>query len=160
MMTSASYAWAYNEFHDGMHYAKSQGKNAVIGVIAMLFFMKMDYHNLKKIRLPGSSKTLNIASFFFVAVGALLIAVLMIGNDEGGSMGAKRWITIAGIDFQPSELAKLSLIIFFAYSMERDGNKMNTLKIGIGKYSLLLGVSCLSVWRSISPVSCLSAQLQ
>ena len=159
MMTSASYAWAYNEFHDGMHYAKSQGKNAIIGVIAMLFFMKMDYHNLKKIRLPGSSKTLNIASFFFVAVGALLIAVLMIGNDEGGSMGAKRWITIAGIDFQPSELAKLSLIIFFAYCMERDGNKMNTLKIGIGKYSLLLGVYVLLIGleKHISGIMLISA---
>ena len=158
MMASASYAWAYNEYRDGMHYAKSQGRNAIIGVAAMLFFMKMDYHNLKQIRLP-KSKSLNIASVFFAAVGVLLIAVLLIGNDEGGSMGAKRWITIAGVDFQPSELAKLSLIIFFAYCMERDGNKMNTLKIGIGKYSLLLGVYVLLIGleKHISGIVLISA---
>ncbi|MBO7475206.1 MAG: cell division protein FtsW [Ruminococcus sp.] len=140
MMSSASYAWAYSEHGgDGLYYAKNQAKHAVIGFIAMIFFMKMDYHNFKNLKLPVLKK-LNIASLMYIAGAILLLAVLLIGNDEGGSMGARRWIDIGPINLQPSEVAKLALIIFFAYSMERDGKKMNTFKTGIVKYTVILGV--------------------
>ena len=44
MMSSASYAWAYSEHGgDGLFYAKSQAKNAIIGFAAMIFFMKMEW---------------------------------------------------------------------------------------------------------------------
>ena len=140
MMSSASYAWAYSEHGgDGLYYAKNQAKHAVIGFIAMIFFMKMDYHNFKNLKLPVLKK-LNIASLMYIAGAILLLAVLLIGNDEGGSMGARRWIDIGPINLQPSEVAKLALIIFFAYSMERDGKKMNTFKTGVVKYTVILGV--------------------
>ncbi len=140
MMSSASYAWAYSEFDgDGLYYARNQLINAGIGFVAMIFFMKMDYHNFKKIRFPFLKK-FNIAGLLYIAGLILLILVLAIGNDEGGDMGAKRWLDIGPIGFQPSEVAKFTLIIFFAYSMERDGNKMNTFKTGILKYAFLLGI--------------------
>ena len=57
MMSSASYAWAYSEHGgDGLYYAKNQAKNAVIGFVAMIFFMKMDYHNFKNLKLPVLKK--------------------------------------------------------------------------------------------------------
>ena len=140
MMSSASYAWAYSEHDgDGLYYAKSQAKNAVIGLFALVFFMKMDYHNFKNIKLPVLKK-FNIAGLMYVLGAVLLVVVLAIGNDEGGSMGAKRWLTLGPINFQPSEMAKLAIIIFFAYSMERDGKKMNEFKTGIVKYAVLLGI--------------------
>ena len=145
MMSSASYAWAYSEHGgDGLYYAKNQAKHAVIGFIAMIFFMKMDYHNFKNLKLPVLKK-LNIASLMYIAGAILLLAVLLIGNDEGGTMGARRWIDIGPINLQPSEVAKLALIIFFAYSMERDGKKMNTFKTGIIKYAAILGVYVLLI---------------
>ena len=144
MMSSASYAWAYSDFGDGLYYAKNQAVNAVIGFAGMIFFMKFDYHNFKKLELPGFKK-FNIAGIFYVAVAVLLIAVLLIGNTEGGEMGAKRWIDIGPINLQPSEVAKLAIIVFFAYSMEKDGSKMNTFKTGIVKYSALLGVYVLLI---------------
>ncbi|MCM1507580.1 MAG: FtsW/RodA/SpoVE family cell cycle protein [Ruminococcus flavefaciens] len=140
MMSSASYAWAYSEHDgDGLFYAKNQLKNAIIGFVAMIFFMKMDYHNFKKIKLPLLKK-LNIAGLLYFVGFVLLVLVLAIGNDEGGSMGAKRWLDIGPINLQPSEVAKLAIIIFFAYSMEKDGKKMDTFKTGIIKYGLLMGV--------------------
>lgn len=140
MMSSASYAWAYSEHGgNGLFYAKNQLKNAAIGFVAMIFFMKMDYHNFKTLKLPILKK-FNIAGLLYVAGLLLLILALAIGNDEGGSMGAKRWLTIGPINFQPSEVAKLSLIIYFAYSMERDGKKMNKFSVGIMKYVVLMGI--------------------
>lgn len=139
MMASASYAWAYSDYGDGLYYAKKQAMNAIIGVILMLFFMNFDYHNFKKMEFPLLKK-LNIASLLYFGVAILLVVVLFIGNTEGGSMGAKRWLTIGPINFQPSEVAKLAIIIFFAYSMEKDGNKMKKFSTGIVKYVIYLGV--------------------
>ncbi|MDE5584447.1 MAG: FtsW/RodA/SpoVE family cell cycle protein [Ruminococcus sp.] len=140
MMSSASYAWAYSEHDgDGLFYAKNQAKNAAVGFVAMIFFMKMDYHNFKAVKFPVV-KRLNISSLMYCIGIILLILVLAIGNDEGGSMGAKRWLDIGPLNFQPSEVAKFAIIIFFAYSMEKDGFKMNYFKTGIIKYALYMGV--------------------
>ncbi len=140
MMSSASYAWAYSEHDgDGLFYAKSQLKNAVIGFAALIFFMKMDYHNLKNIKLPILKK-FNIAGLLYVIGAVLLVVVLIIGSDEGGTMGAKRWLALGPISFQPSEVAKLAIIVFFAYSMEKDGKNMNKFSVGIVKYAVLMGV--------------------
>ena len=62
-------------------------------------------------------------------------------------MGAKRWLTLGPINFQPSEVAKLAIIIYFAYSMERDGQKMNSFKTGIIKYGLLMGVYIILLYK-------------
>lgn len=140
MMSSASYAWAYSEHDgDGLFYAKSQLKNAVLGFVALIFFMKMDYHNLKNIKLPFL-KRFNIAGLLYVIGAVLLVVVLIIGSDEGGTMGAKRWLALGPISFQPSEVAKLAIIVFFAYSMEKDGKNMNKFSVGIVKYAVLMGV--------------------
>ncbi|MBR4626200.1 MAG: cell division protein FtsW [Ruminococcus sp.] len=147
MMSSASYAWAYSEHDgDGLYYAKNQTKMAVIGFFVMIFFMKMDYHNLKNIKLPLLKK-FNIAGLLYVFGAVLLVLVLLIGNDEGGTMGAKRWLTVGPLNFQPSEVAKLAIIVYFAFSMERDGRKMNTFKTGIVKYSVLMGVYALLLYK-------------
>lgn len=147
MMSSASYAWAYSEHSgDGLYYAKNQVINAGIGFIALIFFMKMDYHNFKKIRLP-IFKRLNIAGLLYIAGAVLLVLVLVIGNDEGGSMGAKRWLDIGPIGFQPSEVAKFTLIIFFAFSMEKDNNKMNKFETGIVKYVFYLGIYAILIYK-------------
>lgn len=140
MMSSASYAWAYSEHDgDGLYYAKNQVLHAVIGFIALLFFMKFDYHNFKQLRLP-IFRMFNISGLLYVTGLVFLILAILIGNDEGGNMEAKRWLTLGPVNFQPSEVAKFTLIIFFAYSMEKDDKKMNNFGTGIFKYVVLLGI--------------------
>lgn len=56
----------------------------------------------------------------------LLILVYAIGDNAGG---ATRWITIAGIKFQPSEMTKILLILFFAQYIMKHKEKLNTLKV-------------------------------
>ncbi len=149
MMASASYAWAYSEHDgDGLYYAKSQIRNAVIGFAALIFFMKMDYHNFRKIRIPFTQVTIkNIPKVLYIGGLVLLILVLAIGNDEGGTMGAKRWLTIGPINFQPSEVAKLAIIIFFADLMEKDGKKMDKFGVGIAKYAILMGIYAFLLYK-------------
>jgi cell division protein FtsW len=108
--------------------------------------MKMDYHNLKNIKLPVLKK-FNIAGLLYVVGAILLVVVLIIGNDEGGSMGAKRWLTFGSFNFQPSEVAKLAIIIYFAYSMERDGKNMDKFGVGIVKYALLMAGYALLLYK-------------
>ena len=97
------------------------------------------YSQLKLVHFPFLKK-FNIAGLLYIGGIILLLLVLIIGNDEGGNMGAKRWLDIGPIGFQPSEVTKFTIIVYFAYSMERDADKMNTFKTGILKYVVLLGI--------------------
>ncbi|MBO6133066.1 MAG: rod shape-determining protein RodA [Lachnospiraceae bacterium] len=81
-------------------YQKRQSIGLLIGVIVMLIAAFIDY-----------STVLIFHWFYYIASTVLLLAVVVQGR---GSHGATRWINIAGIQFQPSSMAKLLLILFFA----------------------------------------------
>lgn len=69
---------------------------ACIGLVVMYVIGKIDYKHFY-----------DIAYIFYIANAVLLISVLLGGRH---ALGATRWIVVAGISFQPSEIAKLSLI--------------------------------------------------
>lgn len=67
--------------------------------------------------------------FYWILYGfnlLLLILVYAIGDKAGG---ATRWVTIAGIKFQPSEMTKILLILFFAQYIMKHKEKLNTFKV-------------------------------
>ena len=66
----------------------------------------------------------------------LLVLVKVIGDD---SNGATRWVEIAGLRFQPSELAKIIIILFFAYFFMKHQEQLNTVKI-LGLSFILAGI--------------------
>ncbi len=63
--------------------------------------------------------------FYFGNIGLLLMVRFMGENTKGST----RWVSIAGIRFQPSELSKIILILFFAYFFMKYQEQLNTLKI-------------------------------
>lgn len=71
--------------------------------------------------------------YYFLNLG--LLAAVLIGGEEGG--GAQRWLQIGGLRFQPSETAKILLILFFAKYIMKYKDKLNTIKI-IGSCILLV----------------------
>lgn len=71
--------------------------------------------------------------FYFLNV-TLLILVKVIGDDANG---ATRWVTIAGIRFQPSELSKILVILFFSYFFMRYQENINTVKVIISSFVLI-----------------------
>ena len=99
---SASSVAATAEFGDSFHYLKRQVVATVIGLIGMCICMQIDYHRLKK-WAPVA---------LIVAVVLLLLVLVKNVGVEGG--GATRWLDIGPLNLQPSEVAKVSIILFLA----------------------------------------------
>ena len=124
MLFSASYPNAYYYKHNSLHFISRQLLFAVLGVCGMLFISKLNYKLLIPLSIPIYGITL-----------LLLVIVLFMRPISG----AKRWIVIAdAITFQPSEVAKFAVVILFSVMACRFGEKMKTLKYGIGAFALVL----------------------
>lgn len=111
MVLSASSPIAYASSmtgHDSFYYFKKQLLWAVLGSIGMLFTANYEYRRLMQLALPG-----------LVLSGLLLILVLIPGVGRVVNE-ARRWIYIGPINFQPSEVTKIAMIVFFAYSLSRN----------------------------------------
>ncbi len=90
----------------------------IAGFAAGLFLMVV-------ISLFDYSILLKLYWFMYVFNLILLVLVIIMGEEANGS---QRWVKIAGIQFQPSELAKILLILFFAQFIYRHREKFNTFK--------------------------------
>ena len=132
MLLSASFPSAYYET-DGqnpMSYFIRQGVFAIMGVAAMLFIGKINYQ-----RFRGLAKPL-----LYLAV-ILLLLVIIPGNPLAITRNnATRWLGIPGtsLQFQPSEIAKLAVVIYFADSISKKKDRMQTFRYGIAPYAMLL----------------------
>jgi cell division protein FtsW len=129
MVLSASSPSSLSESGDSYKYFRKQAMCAGVGLIAMFVTSKIDYRIYKKFTWP-----------IYIGLLALLLAVGYFGIEEGG---ARRWIRIAGINFQPSELAKIGYIIFFASiltDIKKAGNTKKILKGFFYPLALLLPI--------------------
>ena len=132
MMLSASYVSAYYDTAGGssagdpLYYFRRQVLMAILGLILMVVLARLPYGLLRWELLP------------YIALAAafgLLLLVTVIGK---ASHGAVRWVQIAGIRFQPSELLKAALVFFYAYWGSRHADKMGTFKVGALPHLLLM----------------------
>ena len=119
MLYSASYA--QSEYDTGYaistRYLQKQAVCAAIGLVAMYFFS----------RIPAAI-WYNLAWVLYGISVALLLSVLLIGEEVNG---AKRWINLAGIQFQPSEIAKFTMILFFARLTRSFGQEAKKFRYGV-----------------------------
>lgn len=111
---------------------KTQIMGMAMGLVAMLVISLMDYSFL-----------LRFTWIYYVGIIGLLIAVKIFGDD---TKGATRWIEIAGIRFQPSELAKIVIILFFAYFFMKYQEKINTVPVLLSSF-MLLGIPFLLILK-------------
>lgn len=131
MVLSASYASAYYDLN------KETGGNATYYFVKQLIFALMGV----AIMLVASRFPMTFYrrfSFWVLAVAiVLLMAVLVVGTK---SNGARRWIMIAGQSIQPSEIAKIGVILFFSTLICKYKNLMGTFKYGVLPFVIILGV--------------------
>jgi cell division protein FtsW len=129
MLWSASYA--QSEYDTGYaistRYLQKQAVCAAIGLVAMYCFS----------RIPAAVWFRLAWPLYGISIG-LLLSVLVIGQEVNG---AKRWINIAGIQFQPSEIAKFTMIVLFARLTKTYGQNAKIFRYGVLGFGLaLLGI--------------------
>lgn len=99
---------AYNgrvKFHDPAYYFKKQLFAAALGVLGMYVVSKTDYRVLMR-----------FAPVLYLASLGLSGAVLFVGEEINGS---RRWLTLGPLSFQPSEFAKVAVILFLAWVIQK-----------------------------------------
>ena len=126
MLLSASAPKSMQESADGNSYTYFARKLffAVAGIIAMLGISRFDYRFFQK-----------FYKLAYVASIVLLIMVLLIGTE---SHGAKRWINLGFTTFQPSELVKICMIIFYAGILVKNRDDLGKFGKGLVKHVLFL----------------------
>lgn len=127
MIYSSSYARALYESGDSGYYFKRQLLFAMLGTGAMLAVSRVRPQLIRKLAFP----VLGVSVVFLV-----LVFVPGIGRSENG---ATRWVSM-GISFQPSEVAKLGIILSFAALISAFGEKMETFRWGIAPFGAILAV--------------------
>lgn len=126
MMFSASYARAYVDSGDSTFYFARQAVFAVAGIGMMLLVSRVNYQLWRALAFP-----------ILLASVVLLMLVPVIGTEENG---ATRWIYLFGISFQPSEIAKLAIVLCFSAMISVYKDKMLTFKRGVLPFAGILAV--------------------
>jgi cell division protein FtsW len=119
MIFSASNATAYLEHHDVAYYAKRQFIWLGVGLAIAYGAYRLDYHRLK--RWAPYLLVLSILSL-------LLVLVPHVGQSVNG---ARRWIGASSVSFQPSEFAKLGLVLYLAATLAARGERIISLAKGL-----------------------------
>lgn len=119
MIYSASCIWSEYKFNDPYKYLKMQGLFFLVGIIIMIILSKIDYNLYHK-----------YANKILLVCAILLILVLIpgIGTLRNGS---RSWFGIGGLGVQPSEFAKIGLIIFISKYLSNNRKEIKNIKRGV-----------------------------
>lgn len=132
MVFSASHILALDRYGDAFYFVKRHVLWAVLGFACMLAVSQTDPGQLRKIAFP-------------VMIGSVLALLLVfapgIGKEAGG---ARRWLMLGPVSFQPAEAAKLGLVIFLAHFLALKGERLNHWLFGflppVGFAGIILGL--------------------
>ena len=115
MMFSASYATAYYTDGDPLVYISRQALFGAVGVVGMFVVSKINYQTFRWMSMPA-------------LIGSIVLLVLVFTPLGVTHNQARRWLKL-GIEFQPSEFAKIAVILFFAARLsKRDTEKRKRYK--------------------------------
>jgi cell division protein FtsW len=127
MVFSASAVYASQIHGSGHHFLARQAVFAAIGLALLLVAARVDYHRYRALTYP----------ILGTAVLLLLVVALGFGRSAGG---ASRWIQLGPVNIQPSEVAKLALILWLAYSLSRKAERIRTFSVGFLPHVLMAGL--------------------
>lgn len=127
MVYSASAVYASNMFDDGFHFLVRQTAFAVVALLVMISFTRIDLSLLRRSTYP----------VLLVAVLLMIAVALGLGRSAGG---ATRWLAIGPVNVQPAELAKLAMIMWLAHSLAKKSNRVRTFSIGFLPHVLVAGL--------------------
>ena len=119
MIYSASFIWAEFKYNDPFKFVKMQGIFLLLGILIMFFVSKIDYHFYYKY----SNKIL-----FMCLILLILVLIPGIGSVRNGS---RSWFGLGSLGIQPSEFAKIGLIIYVSKYISNNKRIMNNILKGV-----------------------------
>lgn len=126
---SASFAIGLNDYGDANYFIIRQVMGVGGGLMAMVVIARMDYHTLRR---------LSPLILFVALCGLALVLVPGIGH---GSNGAHRWIRLGPLPpLQPSEFAKLAMVIYIAAWLAAKGQQVERFSLGVIPFVLMVGL--------------------
>ncbi|VAX36041.1 Cell division protein FtsW [hydrothermal vent metagenome] len=130
MIYSSSGIYALSKLGDASYFLKRHVLFLGVGLIFMLGVMAMDYRYLRTMAKP-----------LLLSVIVMLILVL-IPSIGTANFGARRWFSLGPINFQPSELAKIAMLVYLADFLARKQNKIKSFREGFMPVIFILGIVC------------------
>lgn len=127
MVYSTSSIYSLKKFNDAFYFLKRQATFMVIGLITFYIVARIDIKIWKSLAYP----------LLFISLLLLVALFTKYGKTVGG---ATRWLNLGGINIQPVEFAKFSLIVYLAYSIEKKADKMSRFFIGFLPHFIITGV--------------------
>jgi cell division protein FtsW len=127
MVFSSSVVMAKEKFKDPNYFSIRQLAAAVLGLALMFVIMKVDYHVFRKPLVVFSTLSLSVA---------MLVLVYFLAE----AAKTHRWIQFPLISFQPSELAKLALVFFLAYFLEKRKGQINNVRFTLLPIATIVGI--------------------
>ena len=127
MVYSASALVALERFQQPYLFVTKQVMWVAVGVALLSLVMRVDYRTYKNERLIWT---------LLVVAAVLLVAVLFSRPVNG----TRRWFALAGFGIQPSELAKLAVVLFAALTLERRMHRINDITYSLLPIALVAGV--------------------
>jgi cell division protein FtsW len=124
---TSSFAVAYHEFGDANYFVTRQAVFAIVGVCALVVFMRIDYNRLRAWSVP----------MLLISLLGLLLVLSPLGVERNG---AQRWIELGPVALQPSEFAKLAVIVYIAAWLASRGDQVKDFSLGFLPFTLLLSV--------------------
>ena len=127
MVYSASAFEAAVRYGDAQHYLKRQGVYAVAALITVWLASRFDYQLLRKLTYP----------LLALVVGMLTATIAGLGHRAGN---AYRWLAVGPIHIQPSEAAKVVLVLWLAYSLSKKKERVKTFWVGFAPHMIVVGM--------------------
>ncbi len=129
MLASAGIVMSQDNFGESYYYFRHQlFYGVLVGLFFWIIFQRIDYHLLKKLALPG-----------FILTIILLILIFIPGLGYGYG-GADRWIKFGSLSLQPSEVCKLTFILYLALWLEKRGRTLTNFQTGFLPFIFLVGL--------------------
>ncbi|MEG2291545.1 MAG: putative lipid II flippase FtsW [Clostridium sp.] len=125
MVYSSSAYYALYEESSTEFFLKKELTWTIVGICVMMFTMSVDYHIYKKL------------TFWIALITIVLLVAVLYSNPING---ATRWLNVAGVSFQPSELAKYVVVAFMAVSIDANRSKMEGFFSGVMLYLGIAGI--------------------
>lgn len=126
MVYSASSAVAFKKWNNEYYFLKRQGVFSLIGIVALVIFSHIPFRFYRALAYPALA-----ASLVFLT----LVLVSGLGVSAGGST---RWLRFGPISFQPAEVARLSMITYLAYSLNKKQEGLRNFTVGFVPHVVIL----------------------